>query len=94
MIGFVADKAVDNILEMFPVDAEYYITNADIPRAMPAEILLEKFKSHGLTGRSFPSVAEAWTCIKEETTEDDVIYIGGSTFIVADFMRMREESQN
>ena len=88
LIGFVADKAVDEILDLLPKNAEYYITNADIPRAMPAGILLEKFNSHGLFGRAFSSVKEAWDSLSKETSEQDVIYIGGSTFIVADFLKI------
>ncbi|MDE6256137.1 MAG: bifunctional folylpolyglutamate synthase/dihydrofolate synthase [Muribaculaceae bacterium] len=88
LIGFVADKAVDEILDLLPKNAEYYITNADIPRAMPAGILLEKFNSHGLFGRAFSSVKEAWDSLSKETSQQDVIYIGGSTFIVADFLKI------
>lgn len=87
LVGFVADKAIDEILEIFPREALYYITNADIPRAMPAKDLFEKFRFHGLPGRAFPNVEQAWIKIKEEASENDVIYIGGSTFIVADFLK-------
>ena len=86
VIGFVADKAIDKILELLPRDAVYYVTNASIPRALPAKDLLEKFKTAGLTGRVFGDVAEAYTKAKEEASEKDIIFIGGSTFIVADLL--------
>lgn len=88
LVGFVADKAIDDILSIFPENAIYYITNADIPRAMPAEKLSERFKTHKLDGKAFKSVNEAWKRIQEEANEEDVIYIGGSTFIVADYLKL------
>ncbi|MDE7412729.1 MAG: bifunctional folylpolyglutamate synthase/dihydrofolate synthase [Muribaculaceae bacterium] len=87
LIGFVADKAIDEILDIFPAQAEYYLTRADIPRALPENQLLEKFEAHGLKGRKYPSVEEAWKAIQEEKGKDDIIYVGGSTFIVADFLK-------
>ena len=86
VIGFVADKAIDKILKLLPRDAEYYVTNAQIPRAMPADKLMEKFESTGIRGRKFDSVKEAYIKAKEEASEKDIIFIGGSTFIVADFL--------
>ena len=86
VIGFVADKAIDKILKLLDVNAEYYITNAQIPRALPADKLLEKFLERGLKGRKFSTVEEAYKMAKKEATEKDIIFIGGSTFIVADFL--------
>lgn len=86
VIGFVADKDVDHILDLFPGDAEYYITNAPIPRAMPADKLLAKVRERGFAARAYPSAAEAYRQAVADSNPDDVIYIGGSTFIVADFL--------
>lgn len=91
LIGFVSDKAIDSILEIFPKDAAYYVTNADIPRALHAEELLNKCLEHGLDARAFTNVDEAWEEIKQESSEKDIIYIGGSTFIVADFLRSHSQ---
>ncbi|MDE7441479.1 MAG: bifunctional folylpolyglutamate synthase/dihydrofolate synthase [Muribaculaceae bacterium] len=88
LVGFVADKAIDDILELFPKDAVYYVTNAAIPRALPAAELLKKFQEHGLEARAFDDVAAAWMKLKDESSEKDTVYIGGSTFIVADFMKL------
>lgn len=86
IIGFVADKAIEKILNILPKSAEYYITNAQIPRALGAEKLQKKFEDAGLTGRRFESVKEAYSKAKEEASDTDIIFIGGSTFIVADFL--------
>ena len=86
VIGFVADKDVDHILPMFPKDAIYYVSNAQIPRAMKAEALLEKCEALGLSARALPTVAKAYAAARAEAGAGDIIYIGGSTFVVADFL--------
>lgn len=86
VIGFVADKAIDKILEILPKDSLYYITNPSIPRALPANDLLEKFKEHSLTGRVFSDVKTAYEEAMKEASPEDVVFIGGSTFIVADLL--------
>lgn len=90
VIGFVADKDVDHILPMFPKDAIYYVSNAQIPRAMKAEALLEKCEALGLYARALPTVAEAYAAARAEAGAGDIIYIGGSTFVVADFLATAE----
>lgn len=86
VIGFVADKAIDKILKLMPVDAVYYITNAQIPRALPAEQLKERFIEAGLDGITYPDVRSAFDTALKESTPQDIIFIGGSTFIVADLL--------
>ena len=86
VIGFVADKDIDNILRLLPAEAEYYITNANIPRALPSEKLYVKMMDMGLNGRRFDDVASAYETAKNEASDEDIIFIGGSTFIVADFL--------
>lgn len=92
VIGFVADKAIDKILPLLPKDAEYYITNASIPRALPAADLRALFVGAGLDGRTFPDVAAAYREALGESRPDDIIFIGGSTFIVADFLASAEKN--
>ncbi len=96
IIGFVADKDVDHIIQLFPKHAEYYITNAAIPRAMNAQELAEKLYRNGFHGKVFSSPITAYNAALSDTRgnlsengekADDVIYIGGSTFIVADFLK-------
>lgn len=86
VIGFVADKAIDDIIELLPRDARYYLTQAPIPRALPVGELVKKFAEHGITGTPYPTPKAAAEAAKIEASEDDVIYIGGSTFIVADYI--------
>lgn len=88
IIGFVSDKDVDHILPLFPKDAVYYITQAAIPRAMPVDILADKCEANGITiAGKFESVKEAATAATNCAAPSDVIYIGGSTFVVADFLK-------
>ncbi|MBD5341085.1 MAG: bifunctional folylpolyglutamate synthase/dihydrofolate synthase [Bacteroides sp.] len=87
VLGFVSDKDVDHILPTFPKDAVYYITQASIPRAMAAEVLARKCEEQGLNVAAVvPSVKEAATRATESANRSDVIYIGGSTFVVADYL--------
>lgn len=88
IIGFVSDKDVDHILPLFPKDALYYITQAAIPRAMPVGILADKCEANGITiAGKFESVKEAATAATNCAAPFDVIYIGGSTFVVADYLK-------
>lgn len=87
IIGFVADKAIDNILKILPTETEYYVTNAQIPRALSAHDLFIKMKESGFKAvHEFTNVKEAYTAAQKEASTSDIIYIGGSTFIVADFL--------
>lgn len=86
VIGFVADKAIDDIISLLPKDAIYYLTNASIPRALPVADLKAKFLEHGIVGNAFTNPKEAAKAAKATAAPNDVIYIGGSTFIVADYL--------
>lgn len=86
VIGFVNDKDVSHILEMMPKTAKYYITNAQIERAMPASQLAEIANQCGLIGEQYPSVEEANNAALAAAQPSDTIFIGGSTFIVADLL--------
>lgn len=89
LLGFVADKDIDNILRLIPSDAELYICNASIPRALASEKLASRCRDAGLKvarERVFPDVASGWRHMLADSSEDDLLYIGGSTFVVADFL--------
>lgn len=86
VLGFVNDKNVDDILAMFPKRARYYFTQANIPRAMPVNELLDKARKAGLTGSSFDSTRVALDQAKLNANKNDIIYIGGSTFVVAELI--------
>lgn len=84
VMGVVNDKSIDEILPMFPKSAKYYFTNADIPRALPASELQEKAIAKGLKGEAYKSVACAFEAAKKNASGKDLIFIGGSTFVVAE----------
>lgn len=84
VIGMVNDKDIDSVLKVLPKNAFYYFCKASIPRAMPEEILAEKARANGLHGNTYPTVAEAYAAALKTATRNDMIYIGGSTFIVAE----------
>ncbi len=84
VIGFVSDKDLSSVLPLFPRDAEYYFTRASVPRALDEKLLMAEAVNYGLTGDSYPSVAEALDAARAAAGSDDMIFIGGSTFVVAD----------
>jgi dihydrofolate synthase/folylpolyglutamate synthase len=84
VIGMVRDKDISKILSMLPKDASYIFCEAKIPRALPASDLAEAAFAHGLTGKIVPDVNEAIAHAKQMAKENDLIFIGGSTFVVAE----------
>jgi dihydrofolate synthase / folylpolyglutamate synthase len=84
VFGVVNDKEIDIILGLLPRNASYYFCKADIPRGLDQEILKKKAKKVGLTGKSYPSVKDALKSAREQASEEDLIFIGGSTFVVAE----------
>jgi dihydrofolate synthase/folylpolyglutamate synthase len=84
VLGFVKDKDVTHVLELFPKDAFFYFTNAHIPRALPHQDLRELAAAKGLPGVSFDNVNEAIAAAKSNAGEHDVIMICGSFFIIAE----------
>ncbi|MEW5845309.1 MAG: folylpolyglutamate synthase/dihydrofolate synthase family protein [Bacteroidota bacterium] len=84
VIGAVADKNIDGMLALLPKSATYYFTQAAIPRALNHEELQKKGMLHGLRGNSYPNVAMALTAAKKAANSNDLIFVGGSTFIVAE----------
>lgn len=88
IIGFVKDKNVDDFLKLFPQNAVYYFTRADVPRALDENIILEKSKRYNLKGKAYGSVREAYDSACSSAGRNDMIFIGGSTFVVADFLKL------
>lgn len=84
VLGFVKDKDVDHALELFPKNAQYYFTNAHIPRAMPFEELQQTANSIGLQGAGYDNVNDAIAAAKKNAADHDVIMICGSFFIIAE----------
>lgn len=88
VIGFVNDKDVSGILEMMPRDARYCFTQASVRRALPAEDLAEQARNAGLKGEAYASVAEAYRAARKAAGESGTIFVGGSTFVVADLLAL------
>lgn len=84
VLGFVNDKDVDEVLKLFPANASYYFTNAQIPRALPFAALKEKAFAAGIAGEGFDNVNDAFAAAKNNAAEDEVIMICGSFFIIGE----------
>jgi len=84
VFGTVNDKSVDTILNLLPKTAQYYFCEADIPRALPINDLMEFAEMHHLNGVKCNSVHEALKLAKKKASTEDLIFIGGSTFVVAE----------
>jgi dihydrofolate synthase / folylpolyglutamate synthase len=84
IIGMVKDKDVSEVLKLLPKEANYYFCQANIPRAMDAHVLAQKANAEGLTGKVVPDVNEAIRQAREQADKTDFIFIGGSTFVVAE----------
>lgn len=82
--GMLADKDADPIISLLPADAEYFLCQPNIQRKLPVEKLALYFTDKGLNFSIFNSVAEAVAAANEKAEQDDLIFIGGSTFVVAE----------
>lgn len=86
VLGFVKDKDLEAILPLFPSTALYYFARPNITRGLDVGILEEKAAKFGLEGSSYPSVKKAYRAAKSKAGTDDFIYVGGSTFVVAEVL--------
>ena len=84
VLGMVNDKDIDSVLQILPHGAEYYFCKADIPRGLDAHILAEKAFEMGLRGEVFESVSHAYRSAVNNAHFDDIVFIGGSNFTVAE----------
>lgn len=86
VIGMVNDKDIESVLKLLPKNACYYFTKASVKRALDEQRLQESAAAHGLQGSAWPDVPSAFKAARKAATEKDLIFIGGSTFVVADFL--------
>jgi len=84
VFGVVNDKAIDGVLDLLPKSAQYYFCQANIPRALEAKELYRLANQKGLKGKSYKRVSEALSAAKNNALPDDFIFVGGSTFVVAE----------
>jgi dihydrofolate synthase/folylpolyglutamate synthase len=83
-IGVVNDKDLSKILDKLPLEAIYYFCKPDIPRGLDAESLKLKAEGFGLKGEVYPSVKDALQAAQQSAGENDLVFVGGSTFVVAE----------
>lgn len=84
VVGFVGDKDISTMLSLFPKEAQYYFCEPSNMRALKAEELQIRALEHGLIGKTFHNVNEALEEAVKDSSPTDAIYVGGSTFVVAD----------
>lgn len=86
VLGVVSDKNLNEILPIFPEKAVYYFCKPDIPRGLSEKILKEQASTFNLLGEDFVSVSQAFKKAVLSANKEDVIYIGGSTFVVSEIL--------
>ena len=84
VLGVVNDKNLNNMLNIFPKKATYYFCKPNIPRGLDADILKQSASSFSLIGETYKSVETAYKQALHNAKKNDLIYIGGSTFVVAE----------
>jgi len=92
VFGMVKDKDISAVLALMPKNAIYYFTQANIPRALDANLLAEQAGKFGLQGKTFSTVSEAFLAAKQNATKKDFIFVGGSTFVVAEALSLIHNS--
>ena len=86
----VNDKDIRGVLALLPQEASYYFTRASVKRALPAEDLASLAAEAGLQGQCYPDVPSAIRAAQEKSLPEDFIFVGGSSFIVADLLTHRD----
>ena len=86
VIGMVNDRDQDEVLSLLPPNAKYYFTKASIPRAAEPEVLAGKAKRFGLIGNCYPTVRQALSAAIANAEENDLVFVGGSNFVVAEIL--------
>ncbi|HBL79461.1 MAG TPA: tetrahydrofolate synthase, partial [Aequorivita sp.] len=80
------DKDLASILPLFPKDAIYYFCRPNIPRGLDASLLLSRARGFGLIGQEYISVSKAYEAALKAALPQDLVFVGGSTFVVAEVL--------
>jgi dihydrofolate synthase/folylpolyglutamate synthase len=86
VVGFVNDKDLSSVLPLFPESATYYFTRAGVQRALDQDLLRQEAERFGLKGKSYPDVASAFSAARAAASAEDIVFVGGSTFVVAEIL--------
>lgn len=86
VLGVANDKELNEVLPLFPASAHYYFCKANIPRGLDANKLKAQAEVFGLKGMTFPTVKMAYKAALKQAVKSDLIYVGGSTFVVAEVL--------
>ena len=86
VLGVVSDKDLNSVLPLFPEDAVYYFSKPDVPRGLSEEDLQQKALHFGLHGKNFKKISQALNAAKKASDAEDLIFVGGSTFVVAEII--------
>lgn len=86
VIGMVKDKDISKILSLLPKEAAYYFCHPSIERAKPSEELADEAKNYGLSGEYFSTVKDALAGARASSKPNDLVFVGGSTFVVAEIL--------
>ena len=87
VFGMVDDKDIKGVMALLPKEAFFYFTKASNKRAVSENVLKLYAHELGLQGKSFPDVASAYEAATNVADEDDFVFIGGSSYVVADFLK-------
>ena len=86
VFGMVDDKDIDKVLDLLPKHAKFYFTKAQTKRALSESIVMAKAKEHGIEGKAYPTVNEAYKAAFRSASANDFIFVGGSSYVVGDFL--------
>ena len=86
VLGVVSDKDLGSILPLFPKEATYYFSKPDVPRGLSEEDLQQKAAAFDLHGKKFKKISEALEAAKNASNTEDLVFVGGSTFVVAEII--------
>lgn len=86
VLGVVNDKDLASVLPLFPTNAIYYFCKPKIPRGLDASLLFSQARGFGLIGEEFISVSSAYNAAVKAASADDLVFVGGSTFVVAEVL--------
>ena len=86
VFGTVSDKDWTKLWDLLPQNAQYYFCKANIPRGLDATVLQQRAAAHQLQGEAYSSVKAAFEAAQQQASEEDVIFVGGSIFVVAEVL--------